>query len=146
MQALVSDRDVLPSRERLLEMLVRAQAGASFAPVGWLVGLGAGLAAQHGVQDAHPVAGDGAPVLAHDARPADRLEEPVAGALLRQLGVDLERRHDVVREDRVHLHDAFEAPGPHEGGPQRLRVAGRSDDDPAEGPGAGSGGIKNHGW
>ena len=45
MQALVSDRDVLPSRERLLEMLVRAQAGASFAPVGWLVGLGAGLAA-----------------------------------------------------------------------------------------------------
>ena len=41
-----SDRDILPSRERLLEMLVRAQkAGASFAPVGWLVGLGAGLAA-----------------------------------------------------------------------------------------------------
>lgn len=41
-----SDRDVLPSRERLLEMLVRAQkAGLSFAPVGWLVGLGAGLAA-----------------------------------------------------------------------------------------------------
>ncbi len=40
------DRDVLPSRDRLVGMLVRAQqAGASFAPVGWLIGLGAGLAA-----------------------------------------------------------------------------------------------------
>jgi len=38
--------DVMPSREQLLEMMVRAQkAGASFAPVGWLVGIFAGLAA-----------------------------------------------------------------------------------------------------
>ena len=32
--------DVLPSRDKLLQMLVRAQkAGASFAPAGWLVGV-----------------------------------------------------------------------------------------------------------
>jgi hypothetical protein len=38
--------DLMPSREKLVEMVVKAQrAGASFAPVGWLVGLIAGLAA-----------------------------------------------------------------------------------------------------
>jgi hypothetical protein len=38
--------EVMPSREKLLEMVVRAQrAGASFAPVGWLVGVAAGLTA-----------------------------------------------------------------------------------------------------
>jgi hypothetical protein len=38
--------EVLPSRDRLLEMLVRAQrAGWSFAPVGWAIGLAAGLTA-----------------------------------------------------------------------------------------------------
>jgi hypothetical protein len=39
-------RDVLPSRDALLAMLVRAQkAGASFAPVGWLIAPAAGLGA-----------------------------------------------------------------------------------------------------
>ncbi len=38
--------DVMPSRDQLLEMMVRARkAGISFAPVGWLVGIIAGLAA-----------------------------------------------------------------------------------------------------
>jgi hypothetical protein len=38
--------DVLPSREKLLEMAVRAQrAGGAFRRVGWLVGLTAGVAA-----------------------------------------------------------------------------------------------------
>lgn len=41
-----SVEDVLPSRDKLLQMLVRAQkAGASFAPAGWLVGLIAGAIA-----------------------------------------------------------------------------------------------------
>ena len=41
-----SIEDVMPSRDKLLEMMVRAQkAGASFAPVGWLVGLVSGLIA-----------------------------------------------------------------------------------------------------
>lgn len=39
-------QEIAPSREKLLEMAVRAQrAGASFAPVGWVIGLFAGLAA-----------------------------------------------------------------------------------------------------
>ena len=38
--------ELMPSRDKLLEMMVRAQkAGSSFAPVGWLVGLISGLAA-----------------------------------------------------------------------------------------------------
>ena len=41
-----SIEDVMPSRDKLLEMMVRAQkAGASFAPVGWLVGAVSGLIA-----------------------------------------------------------------------------------------------------
>ena len=41
-----SVEDVIPSRDKLLEMLVRAQkAGTSFAPAGWLVGLISGLIA-----------------------------------------------------------------------------------------------------
>jgi len=41
-----SIEDVMPSRDKLLEVMVRAQkAGASFAPVGWLVGLVSGLIA-----------------------------------------------------------------------------------------------------
>jgi hypothetical protein len=41
-----SPADILPSRDKLLEMLVRAQkAGASFAPAGWLVGLASGAIA-----------------------------------------------------------------------------------------------------
>lgn len=41
-----SVQDVLPSREKLLEMLVRAQqAGGSFAPASWPVGILFGLAA-----------------------------------------------------------------------------------------------------
>jgi hypothetical protein len=41
-----SPQDILPSRDKLLQMLVRAQkAGASFAPAGWLVGLIAGALA-----------------------------------------------------------------------------------------------------
>ncbi len=41
-----SIEDVIPSRDKLLEMLVRAQkAGSSFAPAGWLVGLISGLIA-----------------------------------------------------------------------------------------------------
>jgi hypothetical protein len=41
-----SVEEVLPSREKLTEMMVRAQkAGGSFVPVSWLVGLGAGAAA-----------------------------------------------------------------------------------------------------
>jgi len=41
-----SPADILPSRDKLLEMLVRAQkAGASFAPASWLVGLISGAAA-----------------------------------------------------------------------------------------------------
>ncbi len=41
-----SIEDVMPSRDKLLEMMVRAQkAGASFAPVGWLVGIVSGLIA-----------------------------------------------------------------------------------------------------
>lgn len=48
--------DVMPSRDKLLEMLVRAQkAGASFAPVGWLVGLLSGLAAMLFDSALHPV-------------------------------------------------------------------------------------------
>ena len=38
--------EVLPSKQTLLKMLVRAQrAGASFAPVGWLIGVCAGVMA-----------------------------------------------------------------------------------------------------
>ena len=41
-----SVEEVLPTRERLLEMAVKAQiAGASFRRVGWLVGIGGGLVA-----------------------------------------------------------------------------------------------------
>jgi len=41
-----SPEEILPSRDKLLEMLVRAQkAGSSFAPAGWLVGLIAGAVA-----------------------------------------------------------------------------------------------------
>src|SRR5262245_17231294 len=46
-------------------------------------GLAARLATQHRVEDAHPVAGGGPAVRADDVLPVDRLEEPVAGALLR---------------------------------------------------------------
>jgi hypothetical protein len=45
-QAPKSAQDVLPSREKLLEMIVRAQkAGASFGPASWPVAVLAGLAA-----------------------------------------------------------------------------------------------------
>jgi hypothetical protein len=41
-----SVEEVLPSREKLTEMMVRAQkAGGSFVPVSWIVGFGAGSAA-----------------------------------------------------------------------------------------------------
>jgi hypothetical protein len=41
-----SVEEVLPSKEQWLEMLVRAQkAGASFGPVGWPIGITAGLMA-----------------------------------------------------------------------------------------------------
>lgn len=47
--------DLIPSRDKLLEMMVRAQkAGASFAPVGWLVGLISGLAAMFFDSALHP--------------------------------------------------------------------------------------------
>ena len=47
--------DLMPSRDKLLEMLVRAQkAGSSFAPVGWLVGLISGLAAMLFDSALHP--------------------------------------------------------------------------------------------
>ncbi len=50
-----SIEDVMPSRDKLLEMMVRAQkAGASFAPVGWLVGIVSGLAAMLFDSAAHP--------------------------------------------------------------------------------------------
>jgi hypothetical protein len=47
--------DLIPSRDKLLEMLVRAQkAGSSFAPVGWLVGLISGLFAMLFDSALHP--------------------------------------------------------------------------------------------
>lgn len=47
--------DLIPSRDKLLEMMVRAQkAGSSFAPVGWLVGLVSGLAAMLFDSALHP--------------------------------------------------------------------------------------------
>ena len=50
-----SFEDFMPSRETLLEMAVRAQkAGASFAPVGWLVGLVSGLVAMLFDSAMHP--------------------------------------------------------------------------------------------
>ena len=51
-----SIEDVIPPRDKLLEMLVRAQkAGASFAPAGWLVGLVSGLAATLFHSALHPL-------------------------------------------------------------------------------------------
>jgi len=51
-----SIEDVIPSRDKLLEMLVNAQkAGASFAPVGWMVGLVSGLAATLFDSALHPL-------------------------------------------------------------------------------------------
>ena len=63
--------DFIPSRDKLLEMMVRAQkAGSSFAPVGWLVGVIAGLTAMLFDSALHPaklflLVGGGCVIWAH---------------------------------------------------------------------------------
>ena len=92
--------------------------------------LAARLAAQHRVQDVHPVAGHRLDRHArHDLLPVDRLEQRAARELLGVGGVDVQRRDDVARVDRAHLDHALEPSGLGERAAQRVGVRGRADDE-----------------